>query len=178
MSQYSDHIKTVLDRWKSLPMPDGYRALVRKYIITTYRWVPKINRALNMRKDTAFNTKFTPKSYALLKEHNYHVEQACELRDCMTAALSMLILVGFNYCTKDAEDKFAKVLEMLENGLIDHFVMIQRYQKAIMTHKVVRKYPKVSNLTVQDVTQSACWPAEEINFAFHRDGLSRLDLCE
>ena len=156
MSQYSDHIKTVLDRWKSLPMPDGYRALVRKYIITTYRWVPKINRALNMRKDTAFNTKFTPKSYALLKEHNYHVEQACELRDCMTAALSMLILVGLTY----------------------HFVMIQRYQKAIMTHKVVRKNPKVSNLTVQDVTQSAYWPAEEINFAFHRDGLSRLDLCE
>ena len=172
------HAKVLIDRYKKMPAPDGYRKLMNKYIITVYRWLPMVNKALNQRSDKAFDTKFTAKSYALLKEHNYHVEQVCELRDCMMAAFSMLILVGYCYCTKEAEDKFAKTLEMLENGLLNHFVMIKRYQTAIMTHHCVRKNPKVSIITVRDVTESACWPAEEINFAFHRDGLSRLDLTE
>ena len=176
MPKHQSNLKEILDRYKKLPVPQGYSLLIRKYILTLYRWIPKVNRALDMCRDKSYNTKFTDKSFALLKQHNYHVGQACELRDCMAAALSMLMLVGFNYCTKEAEDKFAKVLEMLEGGLIDHFVMIQRYEKAILTHKVVRKNPKVSNLTVKDVMESAYWPYTEVNFAFHRDGLSRLDM--
>lgn len=174
-----EKIESLLKFQAKMPMPKEYIALLGKCTKMVYKWIPHINNAITYFKNDGndeIKGRVTANSFKLLSELEKYIENICEIRMCMISSASMIMLIGFHHPSESSLNKFQKLLEALENAMLDNFVIIERYKKAINNHRKLNLKNCKTPMTMDEIQEQDYWPGCDITRGFIEHGIKVMDL--
>ena len=174
-----EKIQELLATQAKMPMPKEYIAILGKCTKIIYRWIPHINKLYFYIKndgDGEIKGNVTARSLELLTELRTYVENVCEIRMYLISLSSMIMLLGFHWPSKQSLDKFTKTLEVLEDTMINNFVIIERYKKAINNHRKLNIKDCKTPMTMDELQDQDYWPGRDITRGFIEHGIRVMDL--
>ena len=175
---FSQQAKKVTERLSTMPVPKEYHDVINKYIRVIFKWANALNQQIPYTNDTTYERKFTKYAYELLKKHNYHIKQACCIRDSAVSVFSSVTLVGMHYPTDRAAVRYSNLIDLIDDAILNHLAMAERYRIAIKLKRRPKTVPPIHALTIDDLTKNENWPYHDINVAFHEHGMLLLGIYE
>lgn len=174
-----EKVNQLLKYQAKMPMPKEYISILGEYTKMVYKWIPYINKMyyyLNKDGNGEIKGNVTARCFKLINELRPYVENICEIRMYLIGLSSMIMLVGFHYPSKVALNKFKKLLDVLEGSMIDNFVIISRYKKAINNHTKLNIKDCKTPITVDEIRKSEDWIDVDILRGFMEHGIKIMDL--
>lgn len=174
-----EKVKQLLFYHSKLPMPKEYIALLNMYTKKIYQWLPHINNAtyyIKLEGNGEIKGRVTARSMELLEKVKPYIENVNEVRTYMLMLSSVVIFVGGNYPSDKALVKLTRLLEKLEGIMIDNFVIINRYKKAINNHTKLNLKSCKEPEGIEKLEDSDDWPSYDIMRSFIEHGLKMMDL--
>ena len=162
-----------------MPMPKEYISMLGEYTKMIYKWIPYINKMyfyITKDGDGEIKGNVTPRCFKLMYDLKPYVENICEIRMYMIGLSSMIMLVGFNYPSNVALNKFKKLLDILEGAMLDNFVIISRYKKAINNHTKLNLKNCKTPITMEELIKSDDWVDTDVFRGFTEHGIKLMDL--
>ena len=175
---FAQQAKMVTERMRTMPVPKEYHEVINKYIRVIFKWAKALNHQIPYTHDAAYDRKFTKAAYDLLNQHNFHIKQACCIRDSAVSVFSSVTLVGMHYPTKDAVKKYSNLIDLIDDAILNHLVIAERYRTAIKMKRRPKTVPQICAPTIEEIIHNENWPYQDINVAFHEHGMMLLGIYE
>lgn len=151
-----------MEHHKNIPLCPEYKTLFFQSLKLTYKWIPHVNHAIDYVVQVEKQAAATPAAMKKIRDMRSFLNSVCELRNGLLIINSFIIFIGMNNPTKSAANKISQIMDKMDDSILTHLAIIQRFGHTILEHKKLSLKGLNEPLTLDDIKQSDLWPNEAI----------------
>ena len=175
MRKKRSYMDVLYERYKNMPLSPSYKKMFFEYAKLFLKWMNHINHVLDMHHELTQSVT-TAAGIRKCEEMKDYIDEVCYLRDTILVTLSMITLIGYHIPATETLEKFQKLYTLIDDNILNHLVIIQRYIAAIKDKKRMSFKGITKPITADDIQDMDCWPTDVLLDACFCNGTKLLSL--